>query len=79
MVERAGSLHRAERELPRERPFIERNLEATATAYGLAGADLEPFTVENNLMTPTMKPRRRAIETQYAPLIEEMYADSKRE
>ncbi|GIV59550.1 MAG: AMP-binding protein [Rhodothermaceae bacterium] len=34
----------------------------------------EPFTVENGLMTPTLKPRRRAIEQAYAPLIEEMYA-----
>ncbi len=35
----------------------------------------EPFTVENELMTPTMKLRRRAIEAVYSALIEEMYAD----
>ena len=33
----------------------------------------EPFTVENGMMTPTMKLKRRAIESQYAPLIDEMY------
>jgi len=33
-----------------------------------------PFTVENGMMTPTMKLKRRAIETQHAPLIDEMYA-----
>jgi long-chain acyl-CoA synthetase len=35
----------------------------------------EPFTVDNGMMTPTLKLRRRAIETQYADLIESMYAD----
>ena len=34
----------------------------------------EPFTVDNALMTPTMKLRRRRIEKQYADLIDEMYA-----
>ena len=34
----------------------------------------EPFTVEAGTMTPTMKLKRRAIETQYADLIDEMYA-----
>ncbi|HEX7071989.1 MAG TPA: AMP-binding protein, partial [Rhodothermales bacterium] len=33
----------------------------------------EPFTVENGLLTPTMKPRRRQIEERYAELIEAMY------
>lgn len=34
----------------------------------------EPFTVENNMLTPTMKPRRKAITQHYEELIEEMYA-----
>ena len=34
----------------------------------------DPFTVENELMTPTMKLKRRAIEGRYADLIDEMYA-----
>ena len=36
-------------ELAREAEFIERNLDATMTAYGLDGADLEPFVAENDL------------------------------
>jgi long-chain acyl-CoA synthetase len=34
---------------------------------------LEPFTVENTMMTPTMKPRRKIIEVEYEELIDEMY------
>ena len=34
----------------------------------------EPFTVENGMMTPTMKLKRRVIEQQYSTLIDEMYA-----
>jgi long-chain acyl-CoA synthetase len=33
----------------------------------------DPFTVDNELLTPTMKPRRKAIEKEYAALIDEMY------
>jgi long-chain acyl-CoA synthetase len=33
----------------------------------------EPFSVDNGLLTPTMKPRRRQIEASYAPVIDEMY------
>jgi long-chain acyl-CoA synthetase len=36
---------------------------------------LEPFTVENGMLTPTMKPKRRIIEAEYAGLIEDMYQD----
>ncbi|MBT8400019.1 MAG: long-chain fatty acid--CoA ligase [Rhodothermia bacterium] len=36
---------------------------------------LEPFTVENGMMTPTMKPKRRIIESEYSGLIEDMYAE----
>ena len=35
---------------------------------------LEPFSVENGMMTPTMKLKRRVIEKQYAEMIDEMYA-----
>ncbi|HEX8297816.1 MAG TPA: AMP-binding protein, partial [Rubricoccaceae bacterium] len=34
----------------------------------------EPFSVDNGLLTPTMKPKRAAIESRYADLIDEMYA-----
>ena len=34
----------------------------------------EPFSVDNGLLTPTMKPRRAAIEAHYAGLVDAMYA-----
>ena len=34
----------------------------------------EPFSVDNGLLTPTMKLKRKAIEAQYAALVDEMYA-----
>lgn len=36
----------------------------------------DPFTEENEMMTPTMKLRRRAIERTYAGLVDEMYAQT---
>jgi len=33
----------------------------------------EPFTVDNGMMTPTLKPRRRAVDAHYADIIDEMY------
>ena len=38
----------------------------------------EAFTIDNEMLTPTMKPRRRAIEAHYAELIEEMYNERSR-
>lgn len=35
---------------------------------------LEPFSIENGMMTPTMKLKRKAIKANYGDLIEEMYA-----
>ncbi len=35
----------------------------------------EPFSVENDLLTPTMKPKRKAIEVRYAALVDGMYGD----
>ena len=35
----------------------------------------EPFSVDNELLTPTMKLKRKAIEAHYAALVEAMYAD----
>lgn len=37
--------------------------------------DNDPFTVENNLMTPTLKSRRMQIEKKYRPQIDHMYQD----
>ena len=36
---------------------------------------VSPFTVEDDLLTPTMKLKRRAIESRYAGVVEAMYAD----
>jgi long-chain acyl-CoA synthetase len=33
----------------------------------------EPWTVENGLLTPTMKIKRSAVLAQYRPLIEQLY------
>lgn len=35
----------------------------------------DPFTVENGMMTPTMKLKRRVIEKEYSDLIDEMYSN----
>ncbi|GIV54242.1 MAG: AMP-dependent synthetase [Candidatus Kapaibacterium sp.] len=36
----------------------------------------EPFSIENGLLTPTLKPRRKQIQERYAHVIEQLYADA---
>lgn len=65
-------------------PAVEERVKETFKTYSKQAASHErirdfrlldeAFTVENELMTPTMKLRRRAIETRYEDLIDEMYA-----
>lgn len=65
-------------------PELAKAITATLRAYSKTAASHEkvrdvrlldePFTVENDLMTPTMKPKRKVIEKRHAALIEAMYA-----
>jgi long-subunit acyl-CoA synthetase (AMP-forming) len=38
----------------------------------------EPWTIEEGLLTPTLKVKRSAIETRYAPEVERWYAEKSR-
>ena len=37
----------------------------------------EPFTVDNNIVTPTMKTKRNVAKTYFKDAIEKMYAEAK--
>ncbi len=49
-----------------------RNLSVIEKVKHFVIAD-QPFTVENGMMTPTMKPRRHAIVRRWGPSVEQMY------
>lgn len=78
-----GIAYTSEEDLIRKEP-IQKLFEQEFRAYSRSAAAhekirdfrllTEGFTVENGMLTPTMKPKRRVIEEHYASLIEEMYA-----
>lgn len=57
------------------------SMEEAAKEAGLKGFEKvkdihlepEPFTVDNDLLTPTLKLRRHIAKKRYAPVIEQMY------
>src|SRR5690606_39006843 len=49
-------------ELARERPFIERNLEATRAAWGLDEVDLRQFAVSNDFSVQDIEDNRPTLE-----------------
>jgi len=49
-----------------------RNLAAAERVKRFVIAD-QPFTIENGMMTPTMKPRRHAIMKRWGPTIDRLY------
>ncbi|KAF5866528.1 hypothetical protein ETB97_011413 [Aspergillus alliaceus] len=66
------------------RRAVLRDLERVAKKHKMAGYErvkncvlmLEPFTVQNNLLTPTLKLKRPLIVKQYRQLLHKLYADA---
>ncbi|KAG8806535.1 hypothetical protein FRC17_004940, partial [Serendipita sp. 399] len=64
---------------------IKRLLEIEANRAGLVGFEkisdfkvvLEPFSTDNNMMTPTFKLRRREIESRYRDVLQALYKEEK--
>ncbi|KAF7621778.1 putative AMP-binding enzyme [Aspergillus flavus] len=66
------------------RKAVLKDLERVAKKHKLAGYErvkncslmLDPFTVENNLLTPTLKLKRPPVVKQYRQLLDELYAQA---
>ncbi|KKK19122.1 hypothetical protein P175DRAFT_0501604 [Aspergillus ochraceoroseus IBT 24754] len=66
------------------RKAVLKDLERVAKKHRLAGYErvkncalmVEPFTVDNNLLTPTLKLKRPPVVKQYRQLLDQLYADA---
>lgn len=72
-------------EAARTHPEVEKQIRAMLRTYSKSAAShekvrdvrilAEPFTIENEMMTPKMSLKRKVIETHHAALVDAMYAD----